>query len=227
MKYIVDIVLIAIFVVFSIIGIKSGFIKLAAKPVKFILSIVLAFTLCSTVAENVVTPIIDDPVTSYVGDFLVENCKDLTNDTAGKELPTLIKLAAKASGVDLENGLTGDEIIRVVTDELLDPIVGFISVLIAFIAVYILSKVALWIIFGFINALFKRGLFGVLNRILGFIFSGVFGIAIAWGVAVILELVIHGPAFETVPVIAEFDADGGFIYNFFNTHTPIELLLLF
>ena len=227
MKYIIDILLIAIFAVFAIIGVKCGFIKLAAKPIKFVLALVLAFSLCSTVSENIVTPIIDEPVTGYVSDFLVENCKDLTGENLEEELPTLIKLAAQAANVDIGNGLAGDDVITAIADELLDPIVGLISGILAFVAVYLISKVLLWLIFGLINSMFKRGIFGALNRTLGLIFAGFFGLIVSWGIAVIIELVIHVPALETVPMITEFASDGGFIYNFFNTHTPMELLLSF
>ena len=227
MKYIIEIIIIAIFSVFAIIGLKCGFVKLAAKPVKFLLAIVLAFSLSSVVSEQVVTPIIEEPLTNYVSDFLYSNCEDLTGENLSEELPTLLKIAAVFANMDIEDGslTTGEEVIEGIVESLIDPVIDMVSVIIAFIAVYFLSKIALWIIFGLINSLFKKGIFGVLNRILGFVFSGFVGVVAAWGFAVITELVIHVPALVDTPLIASFE--GGFLYNFFNTYNPMELLLSF
>ena len=227
MVYVVEILLIAIVVVFAIIGIKCGFIKLAAKPVKFALAVILAFSLCSSVADKVVTPIIDEPVTGYVSGFLVDNCQDLTGENLEQELPTLIKLAALMANVDIKSDLqiSGEAVIEAITEKIMDPVIGLISSIIAFFAVYFLSKILLWIVFGLINSLFQNGVFGILNRVLGFLLSGFFGIIVAWAVAVITELVIHVPALQSIPAVASFD--GGYIYDFFNTYNPMELLLSF
>jgi hypothetical protein len=179
------------------------------------------------VAESVVTPIIDEPVTGYVSAFLTDNCQDLTGENLEKELPTLIKLAALMAEVDLKSevGETGEEVIAAITEKMMTPVIDMVSGIIAFLAVYLLSKILLWIVFGIIDSLFNSGVFGVLNRILGFLFSGFFGIIIAWAVAVIAELVIHVPALQSIPMVAEFE--GGVIYSFFNTYNPMELLLSF
>ena len=227
MDIVVDIILAAIFVVFAAIGIKCGFIKLAAKPVKFVLAIVLAFNLCQEVATTIVTPIIDEPITNYVSDFLYSNCSDLVGENLADKLPTLLKLAATYAGVDVNSliGASGSDVINAIVVNLIAPVIDFIAVVIAFFGLYILSKVALWIVFGFINLMFKRGILGVLNRALGFVFFGFLGIVVAWGVAVITELVIHVPAFADNAMLSTFE--GGFVYKFFNTYNPMELLLSF
>ena len=224
MTIVFELIIIAIFAVFSFIGIKCGFIKLAAKPVKFVLAIVLAFTLSSAVAEKVVTPIVEEPVTNYVTDILYSNCEELTGDNISEKLPTLLKLAATVTNVDLET-LNGNDIISRIVDNLIGPVITFVSSIISFIAVYFISKILLWILFGLINACFNKGLFGVVNRILGLVFFGFIGIVAAWGFAVITELVIHVPALADNPAFASFE--GGILYNFFNTYNPMELLLSF
>ena len=117
------------------------------------------------------------------------------------------------------------DLINAIVVNLIAPVIDFIAVVIAFFGLYILSKVALWIVFGFINLMFKRGILGVLNRALGFVFFGFLGIVVAWGVAVITELVIHVPAFADNAMLSTFE--GGFVYKFFNTYNPMELLLSF
>ena len=208
-----EIIIIAIFAVCAFIGIKFGFIKLAAKPVKFVLALILAFTLSSVVAEKVVTPIIDEPVTNYVSDFLYSNCSDLTGDNL--------------TNVDLESGMdmSGADLVAAIVDKLIGPVISFVSSLIAFFAVYFASKLLLWLVFWLINSCFGNGLLGVVNRVLGFLFFGFIGIVAAWGFAVITELVIHVPAFAENPTFASFE--GGLLYNFFNTYNPMELLLSF
>ena len=75
------------------------------------------------------------------------------------------------------------------------------------------------------NKMFKEGVFGILNRILGFIFLTIIAVAAAWVLAVLISFVINLPAFHDINAIKEFT--GGPFYRFFNNYNPVELLLSF
>jgi hypothetical protein len=75
---------------------------MAAKPVKLILSLVIAISLCVTFAEGVIMPIIEKPITNYIYEFLVENCPEINIENVAEELPTVLKMAAGMYGIDLE-----------------------------------------------------------------------------------------------------------------------------
>lgn len=224
---IIDIILVAIVLIGAIVGIKKGFIAMAAKPVKFVAAIALAFAVCSGVAETFVTPLIEEPITNYISEFLHENCANVTADNAAEELPTLLKISAAVFNIDVNDVAAGagGDIIDAIVENFTDPVINIISVIISFIAVYILASIVFSILLAVINALFSRGIFGVFNKALGFVFTGAVAFIASWGLAVLFAFVIHLPMFEGVEALADFN--GGFIYNFFNTYNPIELLLSF
>lgn len=226
-KIIIDLVLCAIIAAGIVLGLKYGFVKMAARPVKAVASFILAFSLASTVGATVIMPMIDAPITNYLKEFLYANCSGLTADNINEELPTLLKIAAAIFNIDINQATSnaGADILDAIINNLVSPVISLISTIIAFFALYILAKIAFAIVFMMINFLFKSGVFGLLNKALGVVFAGTLSIIITWGVAVLLEIVFHLPTFEGNELFYNFE--GGFFYKFFNTYNPIELLLSF
>ncbi len=224
---VIDVLLVAIVVIGAIVGIKKGFIKMAAKPVKFVASIALAFAICTSVADGFITPLIEAPITNYVSNFLYENCANLTAENAAEELPTLLKIAAAVFNIDVGEVTAGagNAVLDAIVENLTAPVINVVSVIISFILVYLVATLVFSIVLAIINAIFSSGIFGVLNKILGFVFTGAVAFIASWALAVVLEFVFHLPMLEGVELINEFN--GGFIYSFFNTYNPIELLLSF
>ena len=227
LNVIVDLVLCAIIVAGAIIGIVRGFIKIAAKPVKFIAAIVIAFSLCNPVAEKIISPVIEDSVTNYISDYLDEKVAALTPENVEEELPTVLKMAAGIFDIDLKQVVEegSNAVVETIVDKLAGPVVNIISVILAFIALYFISKLLLGLLLSLINLMFKNGLFGALNKALGFIFLTIIAIAAAWALAVIIAFLFNLPVFQANEAIQEFT--GGFFYKFFNTYNPVELLLSF
>jgi uncharacterized membrane protein required for colicin V production len=227
LNIIIDLILCAIIVLGAIIGVVRGFIRITAKPVKFIAAIVIAFSLCNPVAEKVVSPVIESSVTNYISDFLHEKCDEITPENAEEQLPTILKVAASIFDIDisetLEEGV--NNVVETIVSTLAAPVVNIISVGIAFVGLYILSKIALSLLIFLIDLIFKNGVFGKLNKLLGFLFSTIIAIAAAWALAVLIAFVFNLPAFASNPQIQAFE--GGFFYKFFNTYNPVELLLSF
>lgn len=228
LKIIVDLVLVAIIIGGVILGLKKGFTKIVARPVKLIASLVLAFSFCSGFGESIIAPIIDAPIQGYLSNFLYENCASITAENVTEELPTLVKIAAAAFGIDIEQIAAGaavnailDEIILNITS----PVISLISTVLGFIAVYLLSRLGFAIAFLIIDLVFNGGLLGAINKLLGLIFGTAFAFIIAWGLAVVLELIFNLPAFASNEFISNYE--GGWLYNFFNTFNPMELLLSF
>lgn len=227
MQIVIEIILCAIIVAGAFLGVKKGFITIMAKPVKVIASIVLAFIICEGVATNVVVPLIEAPITNYITDFLYANCSGLTAENIEKELPTILKISASAFNIDVKELAIDSEgsVLNSVISELTMPVIEIMAVAIAFVISYVVLRILLWVAFGLINLLFKGGLFGLLNKSLGFVLGTVLSFAAAWAVAVLMEFIFHIPAVSASEVIADFE--GGFFYTFFNTYSPIELLLSF
>ena len=218
----IEILLWAIIAVGAALGIRSGFIRMAAKPIKFILAIVLAFSLCSSFAEGIVVTIIEKPITNYIYEFLAENCPNLSPENITEELPTVLKMAAGMYGVDLEelaSQYAEMDIIGEITNTLATPVIEIFSLIISFVLIYLISKLLITLTLALLDLIFSDGIFGALNKILGGVSGTILAVAAAWAVAVIVEFLFH--------INSDGMENAGFLYTFFNTYSPIELLLSF
>lgn len=227
MKVIIDILLCAIIVIGTIFCVKKGFVEIAAKPVKFIASLILAFNLCAGVAEAIIAPMLYNPVVNYISEFMYENCSSITVENAADELPTILKIAAAIFNIDISEAAAngGAAIIDNIINALAAPVINVIAVIFSFVIVYFLAKLLLTLAIWIINLLCSGGIIGAVNKILGFVFGAFLSVIVAWATAVILDVIFHLPAFETSELISNFE--GGVFYRFFNTYNPIELLLSF
>ena len=222
MSIFVEILLWVILVIGIALGIKSGFIRMAAKPTKLILSLVLAFSLCTSVANGIVAPIIEQPITNYIYEFLVENCPEINIDNVAQELPTILKMAAGMYGIDIEEIVAqnaGRDIIAEITATLAEPVISIFALIISFVLLYVISKLLITLALSLIDLIFSNGVFGALNKTLGGISGAIISFAVAWAVAVFIEFLYHinGAGLD----------NPGVLYTFFNTYSPIELLLSF
>jgi hypothetical protein len=195
---------------------------MAAKPTKLILSLVLAFSLCTSVANGIVAPIIEQPITNYIYEFLVENCPEINIDNVAQELPTILKMAAGMYGINIEEIVAqnaGRDIIAEITATLAEPVISIFALIISFVLLYVISKLLITLALSLIDLVFSNGVFGALNKTLGGISGAIISFAVAWAVAVFIEFLYHinGAGLD----------NPGILYTFFNTYSPIELLLSF
>lgn len=218
---VVDLILTAIVALGVFIGYKKGFLMVLSKPIKLFLSIFLAISFCSVVASSLVQPIIEEPVTERVTAYLSDNAEEVFEDG---EIPTLIKFVADLSGIDLGADST-DESINLIVSKLALPIVHSVSLIIAFLLVYFLSRLILWPAFIIINKVISAGFIGTLNKILGCVSGFLAAIIACW-----LLVCLFG-FFIGLPFMAENDwvinFNGGLVYGFFESFSPIALLLSF
>ena len=223
----IDVIIIGIIATGAIIGIMRGFVSSVAKPVKWVLSIVFAFSLATPFADALVFPMINEPVTNQITSYLVEKCSHITASNLTEELPTVLKMAAGVSGIDLTS-IQADgasDFISLLVDKLAYSTIHLVSVIISFFAVYWISKLVLSILLAIIDHAFDSGVFGVLNKVLGFLFSTTIAFALAWLMTTAFGYAISLPAFSDNAWISTFD--GGYVYKFFKSISPIDLLLSF
>ena len=211
-------------------GYKKGFLRMASGPIKFFAAIAITITCCAPFGRAVIKPLVHEPISNYVADYLYENCGGVTSENIDDELPTLLKLSAGLAGVDVDSVAEnaenrGEAVIDAVADKLTDSVAGLISTVIGFFVLYFLLKILIGILLRVLNSLINRGVVGGVNKIIGVIFGAFFGIILAWGLVAILEFVFHSSLFADSAYISEFD--GHVLYHFFKTYSPMELLLSF
>ncbi len=226
-KILIDVVLVLIVIIGAAVGIKRGFFLTVTKPVKWFLAFLLAFALANTVADTIIQPIIEEPLTNQLSGYLEEKCEGITPENANKKLPTLLKLAAGAFDIDVNTiGEDGDgNFIEAVVDELALPAVHLVSLILAFVLTYILSKIVLSISISLLNNVFEVGVLDTFNKVLGFVFGAAFAFVAAWLLVVVFDYVISIPAVAKTDFASSFD--GGLIYDFFKKMSPLDLLLSF
>ena len=225
-KILVDVIIAAILIVGMVFGIKRGFFLTATKLVKWFLAILIAFSLSSFVAGAILEPMIEEPVTNQISDYLMDKCDVLTAENAKDELPTVLKLAANLVDVDLDT-LEGDgeALITEIVDKLAGPVIHLFAVIVSFFVLYFLSKILLSILITILNSVFEHGILGVFNKILGFFFCGSIAFVVAWLFVLLFSYAIN------IPLVADMawasDFDGGFLYDFFKRMSPLDILLSF
>lgn len=226
LSIIIDLILLGIIAYGIYYGIKKGFVKIAEKPVKTVASLVLAYTCCKGFGSLIVAPLIRGPITGYIGDFMYRNMPNITPGTAIDDLPTLLKIAAAAFNINVTPGAdAGVAYVDTLVATLAEPVVGFISVIIAAIALFFIGKLLFTLAFYLLNKFCNEGLLGKINKILGIVFGTFMFVLTSWGVAVFISVVFHLPMFNGVELISGFN--GGLVYRFFNAFNPIVLLLSF
>jgi len=224
---IVDVIIALLILIGAFLGFKRGFFYTATKPVKWFAAILLALTLSSTVATSIVQPIIEEPITNQISDYLTDKCEDLTPENAKEELPTLVKLAAGLADVDIDSidGETTAEFITQTVDKLAKPLVYLLAVIISFFAIYFLSKIILAILLGILNKIFLDGVLGIVNKILGLVIGAFFAFVVLWLAVILFGYVISIPSVAATDFAKSFD--GGYIYRFIKSMSPLDLLLSF
>jgi len=223
-EIILDVILSVALLVGIIVGYKKGFLKSISKPVRFFTSIAASFWLADPVAEAFFVPIINTPVSNQIKDYLMEHCPQITPDTATDELPTLLKFAASLLDVDIST-LSPENTIAEIVDLLASPLVHLISVIISFIIVYFVAKIAFTLLFWLLELFFKSSPLSMPNKILGSLFGLIFALSVAWIFCVVFDFVINSAFFEESEFFLEFE--GGPFYRFFNKTNPVDILLGF
>lgn len=206
------------------IGYNKGFVKSIFGPVRFCLSLLTAIRLADPISRNLLEPTLKTPITNQIKGYLIENCPSITPESASEELPTLLKFAASLLDVDVSS-LSGENTIAAIVDSLASPIVHLLSVIITFIAVYFIAKLAFSFILSIVSAFFDSAVLSLPNKLLGSVFGIFMAMITAWLLTVLFELLIHSSMLSNTAWAQDFE--GGIIYGFFNKHNPIDILLGF
>lgn len=219
-KILLDLVIVGILVAGVVLGIRKGFVKTVARPVRFFASVALAFSFCDDFARRVIEPIVKKPISARISDYMYEKCSGITADNVSEELPTLLKMAAGLFNIDVAGiaKTSPKSVIDVIIESLTTPIIHIIAVIASFFIVYFLSKLLITLLMTLINSFLNSGLLGIVNKSLGLIFGSSFAFIIAWSLVVVVEFMLG---------FIGYDLQTGIVYNFMNGLNPVDLLLSF
>ena len=224
-NFIVDAVIVLIVIIGIIIGVKRGFVETVAKPVRIVAGLGVAFSLCQPVGEKYIKPLIKNPLVEKLTSFVEEKCGELTTDTTASDLPFVLRMLARIFNVDVETVAeeATNSIVAAIVDALADPFVNIIGSILAFIALFIVTSIACWLIFKIIGLIFSIGPLGALNKVFGLVFGAIFALIIVWALSVGIDFVMDKGVFAEVEYVNSFT--GGPLYNVVKELNPIDLIL--
>lgn len=219
MKFIIDIVIIALILLCTIIGAKKGLMKILLSVVAFLVAVYLSYSFSPVVAEFVQTRFISPKITQTISENLYEGSEKIedalpnfvlkNSDKLGFELDTLVN-----SVHDSANDVIDAKAESFVNTHVNPPMIKAISAIAAIIMFLILSFV-LNILARMINRIIKTSPASGFNKVGGALLGCVNGLVFAAAFCLILSLVFsfNNDGFF---VFSKEAADNSFFYGLFS-----------
>lgn len=194
LPYLVDAVVVLIFVCAVLDGRRRGFVKMILSLVAAIISIALAGELSEPIAVRINDAYLHDIIVEEIDNNL--NIDDITQqDIAQIEeaVPSQIMAVAEEAGISIEDILTAateaegglsENLIAEAEENLIIPILTMT----VFAAVYILLMMVFAIIIGAINTAFKLPVLNKLNTLLGALLGALKGVTVVLVISIVAVL---------------------------------------
>lgn len=228
MKFLVDFLLIAIILGFTVYGIRKGFIKTAVSFLKNIIAFAVAYMFSSKLGAWLKEQVFMDKVRAGIEKKIAEL---IGSDTAvGTDFKILNEHSGFAKllenmGVDIEginqycvnsDGTVNEKM----SEYIAEPCVNALSSVMAFIILFVGTLLVLMLIGFLLNQFAKLPVLHGTNKLLGGVFGLVIGVFWAFVATALIRMVI--PYFSDSAPIASL-GDGNTLYNFLTTIAPTFL----
>ena len=179
MSLTLDLIIIIVFIVCILLGIKRGFVKSAAKFIGTVFSVLAASLIGEAVAGWIYQSFVRDPFVEMIGNVISGLTGSESISGVFSTLPDFIVRALTEAGFTEENLLSRltssqGEAAEVIVDAISPVFIAFIKTF-AFIVLFLLFMIIVSAVARIIDRMINFTLLSSVNRILG----GVFGILIA------------------------------------------------
>lgn len=234
MSLIIDVIVIAAFGMCLFSGIKKGFIKSIMGIAVIILAIIgsvcfspsLAKTLNDKHIEKAVVGIADNAVRDLISED--RDIDELINNKSEDFLSLLKRFGVKEEQINSMFGAeseeqTDDQKISKIAKKLGAPIAMSISKALAFLIVFALLALGLFIAAIILCAIVKLPLLNAANKLLGGLLGAAMGLLLAWGLSIaISELMPHlAVLYKDVP---DTVIDNSIVVKFLGSIDPMNLI---
>ncbi len=213
MSFVLDLIVIAIFVSCVITGVKRGFVRSVMGIVIVVVAILGSSYLSRPLANYLHDAFIRDAVTDEVADSLgdlIDNVDSMDLSTLFEEKDQVFTDILERFGIDFEdlkryfeNDLQGNkESEAEVSEYIAKPLSETLSQAAAFGILFVGIALVLWCVLLLVNQIVKLPVLRGANKLLGAVFGCVTGIAFAWGISTVLCVLMPQLAVmyeETVP----------------------------
>lgn len=217
MSIILDIILIAVLVLFVVLAAKKGFAKSLLELIAVVLALFLAYQLSPAVSNGIYDTAVKDNAIEYmekqfeeidssssvkqaevtleaIPDFILSLASSAGIDTAGISKSVATELSGKFNPQDAAEKLEEKAVRPIVT--------GVLNIMI-FLLLAVVLIIVLKILAGFIAKIFNVPFVGTLNKILGAVLGTIKGVAVLVFICTVLEFVFAGGDSEFSSAVRE------------------------
>ena len=200
LAYVIDILLIALFGFTVYRAAKQGFVASVLSTAAWVLAVLVAGQLCTTVAEAVYYPAVNDKVTEIIAARMPDlSDASLAVDYANgvvENIPHFLLNYAENAGIDTQSlvkgfsdvDLTADSIASELAEKIAAPIILSIIKSIVFVLLGVVVFFVLKLVFKLINKFFKIPLIKKTNEILGAVLGIIKGIFIVGSISILIYI---------------------------------------
>ena len=205
MSYIIDIILLAVFILIVILAAKKGFAKTLLDFLAIVLAVVLAYSIAPMVSEAVYDNIVKDKIVDSVEKQLdgkqldavgtAESVKNIIN-----ELPEPVVRISSSLGIDVKklsekidlNEISNNLTVESLTEKVAKPIVMPALSLLSFALLAVVLMIILRLVAGVLSKLFKLPLVGTVNTVLGGVIGALKGVITVVIACMVLKSIFGG-----------------------------------
>lgn len=229
MSLFLDLIMLAIFLLFILIYAKKGFVKSIFSIAGFVASIILAFYFSAPLSNLAYTKIIEPGILTSIEKVVSESGTSLENisNNIWEALPSFVRNNADELNINPENFVNSESLqegsrtlAQNVSDTIIRPItVQFLKIIFSLIIFVVLSVVFKFVV-KFLNKVFSFSIIGKLNSLLGAVLGVIMGIVFALIFVLLVNFIISvsgGFLFFTNEAV-----DSSKIFRFFTEITPVK-----
>ncbi len=196
MSVIVDLILIAILIVFAFVGLKRGAIREIVSLVGFIVALVLAFTLSKAGSALIYDGFISDGITESISSAITPS-EDVNSIL--EQLPQEIIDAGEKVGIDVKTDLKDDvssegsavmSVASAINKTVARPLISGLIQVILFIIIFIAAKILISWLGKLLNVVAKLPIIHSANGVIGLVIGMIRGIIIAIVACYALSVII-------------------------------------
>lgn len=218
MSIVIDLILIAIILLFALISAKRGFVKVLVETVGFVAAIIVAFTISTPLADTTYDKLIEPPVVKAAVNAVGESAEHeawnalpeflMNNKLFGEKINSFTdKITQNISeGTETAVKNASQEIVKPIAVKIFGLLYSVILVIVLTVLVKFLAKI--------INGMFSFSVVGTLNRTLGGVLGAVKGIIIAIIFCMVISLILTLTD-KPFLIFNQNDIDNTYLFKFF------------
>lgn len=176
LQYVIDALYVVLAVITVVVFTKRGFIESVFRSGRMIAAAILAYffgpRLSAVIYERWIYQGITGWVTEKIEDVLQSTAEAVNVDGMIESLPFLVKQLIDADAIKEKYSVEGSSIEAIAADfsaNVSQPLSSLLSNLIAYTVIFLVSLLALWIVFKILDGIFKLPVLNAINKTLGFI----------------------------------------------------------